>query len=52
MFLLGDHYAKWGRGMGYESKKAYDAAPKEFAAINQMNSKATILEGTWNGRGS
>lgn len=52
MYLLGDHFEKHGRGMGYASKKAYDAAAKEFATINQMNKKATIVEGTWNGRGS
>lgn len=31
MYQLGDHFNKHGRGMGYESKKAYDAAAKEFA---------------------
>ncbi|MBW4082942.1 hypothetical protein [Paenibacillus sp. S150] len=52
MFLLSDHFEKHGRNMGYASKKLYDAAAKEFATINQLNSKATIVEGTWNGRGS
>jgi len=52
MYQLGDHFNKHGRGMGYESKKAYDLAAKEFASINQNNPKARIVEGTWNGSGS
>ncbi|WP_017692560.1 hypothetical protein [Paenibacillus sp. PAMC 26794] len=38
--------------MGYESKKAYDVAAKEFATKNQNNPKSSIVEGTWNGSGS
>ncbi|MDT0124683.1 RHS repeat-associated core domain-containing protein [Paenibacillus sp. RRE4] len=52
MYQLGDHFNKHGRGMGYESKKAYDTAAKEFATKNQSNSKSSIVEGTWNGSGS
>ncbi|MGO4733739.1 hypothetical protein [Paenibacillus sp. 2KB_22] len=52
MYQLGDHFNKHGRGMGYESKKAYDAAAKEFATKNQNNPKSSIVEGTWNGSGS
>nr|WP_261769696.1 RHS repeat-associated core domain-containing protein [Paenibacillus xylanexedens] len=52
MYQLGDHFNKHGRGMGYESKKAYDTAAKEFATKNQSNSKSSVVEGTWNGSGS
>lgn len=46
MYQLGDHFNKHGRNMGYGYKKEYDAAAKEFAKVNQSNSKATIVEGT------
>ena len=49
MYQLGDHFNKHGKAMGYESKKAYDAAAREFANINQENSNAQIFEGIWNG---
>ncbi len=52
MYQLGDHFNKHGRGMGYASKKEYDAAAKEFANTYQKNPNATILEGTWNGPGT
>ncbi|MBV6714144.1 HINT domain-containing protein [Paenibacillus chitinolyticus] len=52
MYQLGDHFNKHGRGMGYASKKDYDAAAKEFANTHQSNPNAKILEGTWNGPGT
>lgn len=52
MYQLGDHFDKWGKNMGYSSKKECDAAAKEFANTYQNNPNSTIVEGTWNCKGT
>ncbi|WP_102272010.1 hypothetical protein [Cytobacillus massiliigabonensis] len=51
MYQLGKHFNKHGRNMGYTSKKDYNLAAYHFAKTNQVNPKATIFEGVWNGPG-
>lgn len=51
MHQEGKHFNKHGRGMDYGSKKAYDAAAKEFARKYQDHPDARVYEGKWNGSG-
>lgn len=48
MHKAGYHLNKHGRGMGFESKKDYDAAAKEFAVKHQTNPQAKVIEGRLN----
>lgn len=45
MYLLGKHFNKHGREMGYHSKKEYDAAARAFVERNKDT--ATMYEGRW-----
>ncbi|MEE3488753.1 MAG: hypothetical protein VZT48_11695 [Bulleidia sp.] len=51
MYKLGGHFNKHGRDMGFEDKKSYEEAARNFAIENQNNPDATIVEGVWGGQG-
>lgn len=46
MYQLGDHFNKHGKGMGFASKKAYEAGVRSFIENNKAIAK--IWEGVWN----
>jgi hypothetical protein len=48
IYQAGPHFNKHGRSMGFNSKKEYDRAAKEFAKSHQNNFEAKIIEGELN----
>jgi hypothetical protein len=52
MYLERQHFAKWGRKMGYETKKAYREAAKNHAEAGQKSSDSVVYEGVYSGKGA